>query len=535
MNLKTLGATTLAAVLAFGSVGCAEQEQAAPASLLSLSLHVAQPTATAEDPFTGVSFMRLALSDESGTIMDKFVHYEDGGNAPLDLPFGDGLQLTIEGWSMNAGTGLIGDLVSRGRTTRFSLSPDSEPLSLTMVFARVNEFSQTTTAGPGGPAPSSLNVGRVGHTVTALDDGRALIVGGAQLASAKTSDVTGPADLATIFDSVEIYDPKTGEFSLGPSMGNPRAFHTATKLPDGRVLIGGGLTEINGAKQTLTTLQIFDPATNAFEPVGTGTITARAAHTAVLLDAQGHIMFAGGFGVDTGGTKATLASVEVYCAAGFSCAPAEGVVYSTNMSATRAFHTATRVPVGDPAVDGVVVMGGEGEDGVRSSMETFMLNPAGFTGEVVDMTSGPRTRHTATYVPSQRFLHVVGGFSDGARTLPVQRIDSLQVSTGQFQGVQEFFALHARGGHTATLMPGNAILVVGGFDATGPLATAEVVFEYRSQEDGKTYIDRGGVESMGAARGGARAVLLPNDTVLMVGGVLASGAPNTVGEFFNPL
>ncbi len=530
--------SVLSAVGLAGQVfGCAEPVPPPPSDILSLGVYAAQASGASADPYSGVAFIRIAVSNSSGTIMDKFVQYEPNGARSLEsVPFGDDLQVTIEGWSMNSSTGLIGDLVSRGRSKRFDVSPESDPFQVNIMFARVNEFSKTMAVGPTGPYPTNLNVGRVGHTVTVLDDGRVLIVGGAQVTPGKTGDITGPDDLATIFDSVEIYDAKTGIYTLLETpMANARAFHTATLLPDGRVIMTGGITDIGGSKQTLTTMQIFDPKTDSFDPVGVGAIAARAAHSAVLLDGQGHLMFAGGFGVDQAGIKATLASVEVFCVAGFSCATPDEVVYTTNMSTTRAFHTATRLPLGEPADDAVLLIGGEGEDGVRSSMETFRLNPAGIDPSVVEMLSGPRTRHTATYVPSQRYLHVVGGFSDVGHTQAVQQIDSLAAATGVFQGVQDFFSLHARGGHAAVLMSGNAIVIAGGYDSSGALASAEVIFEYRSQEDGKTYIDRGGVESMAAPRGGLGAALLPNDTVLMVGGVGLDGTGVTAGEFFNPL
>jgi hypothetical protein len=46
-------------------------------------------------------------------------------------------------------------------------------------------------------------------------------------------------------------------------MANPRQWHTATLLPDGRVLIAGGLNN--------TSAEVYDPATETFTPTGSMT------------------------------------------------------------------------------------------------------------------------------------------------------------------------------------------------------------------------------------------------------------------------
>jgi hypothetical protein len=72
----------------------------------------------------------------------------------------------------------------------------------------------------------SLAEARESHTATSLPDGRVLVVGGA------VGD-----DLA----SAEVWDPATASFGAAGSLAEAREFHTATLLPDGRVLVVGGL------------------------------------------------------------------------------------------------------------------------------------------------------------------------------------------------------------------------------------------------------------------------------------------------------
>jgi len=82
-----------------------------------------------------------------------------------------------------------------------------------------------------------------GHTATLLLDGRVLVVG-------------GRTDWSNDFGStaVEIYAPRTNTWELAPSMTYPRRGHTATLLPDGRVVVDGG--SIFGPP---VPTEIFDP------------------------------------------------------------------------------------------------------------------------------------------------------------------------------------------------------------------------------------------------------------------------------------
>jgi hypothetical protein len=72
-----------------------------------------------------------------------------------------------------------------------------------------------------------LSAARSGHTATKLPDGRVLIAGG--------SSSDGDALAAT-----EIYDAATGSFSAGISLKAARSGHTATVLADGRTVFIGG-------------------------------------------------------------------------------------------------------------------------------------------------------------------------------------------------------------------------------------------------------------------------------------------------------
>ena len=67
--------------------------------------------------------------------------------------------------------------------------------------------------------------------------------------------------------------------------------YTATRLPDGRVLIAGGYGD---GTTTLATVELFDPATKRCVPTGS-LMAARSDHIAVLLK-NGKVLVAGGLG-----------------------------------------------------------------------------------------------------------------------------------------------------------------------------------------------------------------------------------------------
>src|SRR5437773_3976448 len=89
-------------------------------------------------------------------------------------------------------------------------------------------------------AQALMNDARSGATASVLQDGRVLITGG------RSSD--GPPIL--ISNTLEIFDPNSGNFSNAGTMSSPRQDHAAAVLSDGRVLIVGGSSDGTNALNT---------------------------------------------------------------------------------------------------------------------------------------------------------------------------------------------------------------------------------------------------------------------------------------------
>ena len=94
-----------------------------------------------------------------------------------------------------------------------------------------------------------------------------------------------------------------GMFSATGNMTTPRFFHTATLLPNGKVLIVGGYTVCDPTCGPVTTAELYDPATGTFTP--TGRMTAAYVTGAVLLP-DGRVLIAGA------DITHTVSSLELY-------------------------------------------------------------------------------------------------------------------------------------------------------------------------------------------------------------------------------
>jgi len=91
-----------------------------------------------------------------------------------------------------------------------------------------------------------------------LDGGAVLIVGGFSTA----------ANELTTLSSAEVWDPATGHWRVAGVMGAARVLPTATLLRDGRVLVAGGQGLSGGSYSLDATAELYDPATGTFVRTG---------------------------------------------------------------------------------------------------------------------------------------------------------------------------------------------------------------------------------------------------------------------------
>jgi WD40 repeat protein len=278
------------------------------------------------------------------------------------------------------------------------------------------------------PAPA-MSHKRSAHSATALPDGRVLVAGGFLDKNSKYG--------------AEIYDPSAARFlSLSPML-TTRHSHTATLLPNGKVLIAGGYGE---GTTTLSTAELFDPKTGSFTPAGS-LIAARAGHVAALLD-DGKVLIAGGLGPEWH----FLASAELYD-------PVTNKFSLTGgMTVARESHVAVRL------LDGrVLIVGGhcDRREDIKlyASAETYNPSTGVFT-RVGDMSTR-RHKHDAVLLLDGRVL-ITGGSDERDNRGVYDSSEFFDPKTGAFAPGPRMKLGRYKHAGGSVLLPDGSVLISGG-------------------------------------------------------------------------
>ena len=350
-----------------------------------------------------------------------------------------------------------------------------------VAVASISAEAQSGSFTPTSPMVTA----RSQHTATLLPNGTVFIAGGVE------STTTGTSILA----STELYDPATDRFTPAATMTTTRRGHTATVLPDGRVLIAGGY---GGDGPTwgspLASAELYDPSSDRFTTTG-DLITATGFHTALLLP-SGKVLIVGGSGIGTFPNNVAPAelydpSVGTFTAAGTYvgrsecdfCAPsvllADGTVLFPDQypaqiydPTTNAF-TVTGMMITDQSAatllpNGTVLFAG-GESLSRTATAELYDPKTGAYSATGSMTV-PRVWHTLTLLPSGLVL-ATGGETDSCSGMAcsfagtVRSAELYDPSAGVFHATADMTT--AREGHTATVLADGRVLLAGGVSYGG--------------------------------------------------------------------
>jgi hypothetical protein len=314
------------------------------------------------------------------------------------------------------------------------------------------------------------------HTATLLPNGKVLVLGGLSSPSSQSREA-------------ELYDPASGTWSVATPVASPRYGHTATLLPNGKVLVAGGMY--------LASAELYDPATGTWSTTGS-MAAVRSSHEAVLLP-NGKVLVAGGYG--SSGSR--LASAELYD-------PATGAWSTTgSMAIARENCAATLLANGK-----VLVSAGYTNGSAITSAEVY--DPATGTWSAAGSVASLRSSHTSTLLPNGKVLIAGGENANGV----VYTAELYDPATGTWSMTSSMSARHGDG--TATLLPNGKVLVAGG----GFSSTAELYDPATG-----TWSSAG---SMATYRGSHTATLLPDGRVLMSGGWGGSLGYLSTAELYTP-
>jgi WD40 repeat protein len=324
----------------------------------------------------------------------------------------------------------------------------------------------------------ALSGNRAGHTATLLPNGKVLVFGG----------YNGVLRLTTS----ELYNPSTAVWTATGALTTGRTTQTATLLSNGKVLAAGG--HVSSAGSTAT-CELYNPAAGTW--TGTGMMgTPRGNHTATLL-LNGKVLVAGGFNRNTG---TAVPTAELYDPATETWTP------TGSLATARDYHTATLL------LNGKVLVAGGAPDaaGFSSFSSAEMYDPNAGTWTTIGPMGSARQAHTATLLPDGRVL-VAGGGDVGYF---ISSAEIYNPATGNWTPTGSLVS--ARGIHTATLLPDGKVVATGGNynSFSAPTIVASSSTELYDPATG-TWTASG---SLNAARSTHVATLLPNGKVLVAAG-----------------
>jgi hypothetical protein len=287
---------------------------------------------------------------------------------------------------------------------------------------------------------------------------------------------------------------------FGPPM-SARMGHTATLLPDGRVLMDGGAIGKpypHICEECMLEAELFDPASGKAIRVG-GVRPSRKYHSATLL-ADGRVLIAGGL---FGGKSSRSAEI-------FDPVRNEFVV-TGDMVFPHARHSSHLLSDGR-----TLIVGGEAP--------TEIFDPQTGKFERVGGDDWPRTFPQSVLLDGDRVLYS-GGFPPSAGIMsPDGRSQNLNVPT-RGSGFEE---------HTATRLPNGDVLILGGNEEMGGWAYGFSSNSRRTQlYAGDRYsLQEGAV--MQDARSRHTAILLADGLVWVAGGIGIVEVPVPSSEFYDP-
>jgi hypothetical protein len=345
----------------------------------------------------------------------------------------------------------------------------------------------------------SLETGRAYHTATLLGSGKVLVVGGIDTNSVAVA-------------GSELFVRASGGFVASGNLITPRSRHTATRLYNGKVLIVGG---IDNNFNPVGAIELYDATTGTFTASHVSLANPRYNHTAVLLpDGSGKVLIISGIG-----SAGALSSVEIYDSVHDTISPA------SPLNTGRYFGTAT--PVTAHGAMKVLVAGGFDPNGnVLASAELY--DPATGQWTYTGSMNTARYEDDDAVLPNGGVL-MTGGFD--ATGTPLASCEIYNPDSGVFLATDSLDI--ARAGHSATRLLTGKVLVAGGVGVATPNYPQQA--EVFNSTGSKKHFAAGQFDTTGkmiTGRIANTATLMANGQVLFTGGLGNAGLALNSSEIF---
>jgi hypothetical protein len=281
------------------------------------------------DPSTGAF---TATGETDGRLISTATLLPDGRVLMVELtPGNPAIDFARYAQVYDPSTGAFtatGDLVARtyGTVGRAPLLQDGRVFIAGYPTAQLYDPVSGTFAATGpyaAPAPGVMG------SATLLADGRVLLTGAVNICFLAQCREPGTA-------WTELFDPKTGDYSLATGMKGWNNVYTATLLPSGKVLFVGNDT-YNGIPPSA---EVFDPSDGTFTAIRSPSASHQYGATTLLPD--GTALITGGLA--PGGDALAISELYLW----------ESAMFATNSNMTTACwgHTSTLL------TDGTVLIAG---------------------------------------------------------------------------------------------------------------------------------------------------------------------------------
>ncbi|MBN2694182.1 hypothetical protein JXR93_05930 [bacterium] len=348
---------------------------------------------------------------------------------------------------------------------------------------------------------TQLPIGLYGHTATELPDGRVLIWGGFKSDGTATSDAY-------------IFDPATHFYTQLSFTNTPvaRGYHSATFFygntqdkTDPKVLIAGGMKDSNNY---LMDLEIFDVKTETVTKLSQTLQSQKAFHEAVYLKG-GSIIIIGGKN-----NLGAQSSIEMFNP------------YTNGISLWGTLpKPLVNMAVSSIGNDKIIIAGGDNGSDVNKNVYLLTFNNEELEnlGELTEA----RTSLQSVFVNDD--VYFIGGFKSVSNTTFSQAsgtVEKINLTTRVIQKLSASLS-NPRGEFTATLLSNNNIAVIGGHDGNrNPVGDMELIWNQVGKSKPTT------TATMITPRFGHKAIHTNTGIVIVIGGKSFSIDGLTATEFY---